>query len=1016
MRYIVLRILQVVSIVLLFNAVVLFVIMQPIQCDPDCSGQIMTNRNLSGFDLSDAIMVDADLRGSNLSNADLRGADLSGANLSQTALNKADLTGAKLIGADLRDADLRNTILDDADFRGANLTRVNLTRTNLTKVHLQGAILEQSRLIEVQLAGIDLAGVNMRQADLTGSNLDETILDGAFMGRVNFSGASLKNASLSGAFLNLSNLTGANLSSASLDGSSLIGTNLSSANLQNSTLIGATAVGTNFNGADLSNANLTGISLFQYELEDRKVTIDPSLAELNEFQRSQVIVDANLQGVVFDANTIWPAGKLALLLNILGSDFEQTQQDASISAALGQPTPSPVPAVTPDQTVDATPTISPDELEGDIATAGSSTLFNITNGIANEFAEQGFADTITIENAPAEQAFSRLCPFHTEQEDIIDIATSVRLLSDAERAICATNNYNPINFRIGTDAIAIIVNISNEFAKDVTLEDLKKMFTVERWSDVKPDWPAEPIVRYIPTADSDTFLLFAETVLQNVDLGSSSEDSGPLGDVTNVITLDSEDKIVRAIANDPFGVGFVQIDSFQQNNATLRMLPINGVQLSIDTVNNDTYPLKRPLLLYTDPRILQQKPQVAGFLDFYLLNAAPVVEALGFFPSSTAVISDALTRLAEASTVVEGGSVATTNEEEELFSLFALPDPLIPAPIISPTVTVTPTGGPAPIAGPTTVAGSTPTDGPTPTAVLTPTATPEPITPARLTGNILVAGNAPVISPTQMMANGFQHVGFTNAITITSVGNDQSFILLCETGQIDIANVDRIIADDESTLCDDIDRTPVVLRVGSDVLAITINPNNDFVQDVTLEELAQLFTVERWSDVNPDWPNQPIQRFLPPSTSSAFDLFVEEVLNDEPFALLQAQNTIITSNSDGRARGINTNPYAIGFFEYPVYEHNAGLLNLVMVEGIELDARTLANEKWPLMKPVLLYSAENIIQNKPQLAAFLNFYLTNANLVMDELNYVPASAQDLDEARLTLRQAISKPPETRRRR
>jgi phosphate transport system substrate-binding protein len=222
-----------------------------------------------------------------------------------------------------------------------------------------------------------------------------------------------------------------------------------------------------------------------------------------------------------------------------------------------------------------------------------------------------------------------------------------------------------------------------------------------------------------------------------------------------------------------------------------------------------------------------------------------------------------------------------------------------------------------------------------------------------------------------------------------------------------MAGVSRAIQDDEITECTDTGRTPLTFRVGTDAIAIVTNPNNDFVSDLTLEELATLFTATNWSNVNPTWPAEPIQRFIPPTDSSVVDLFVERVMNNEADQLLLAPSLIPVTERGKQAQGITINPYALGFMEYPAYQRNAGLLNLVAVNGIVPDDVTIEDESYPLLRPLLLYSDATTLAEKPQVAAFINFYLTNVQVAMEPLNYVPANAQDLDNARTTLRQAVN---------
>ncbi len=995
MRQIYLRLFLVLSVLFLMFAIARAWVIRPINCLPDCTGITLHNRVLQNHDLRDGILVEADLRGSDMRQANLAGADLSGANLSRTNLSNADLSGTRLIGANLTEADLRNTVLHNTNFTGANLTGADLTRTDLTEVQLDGAILNGARLIEVNLAEGNLSGARLRGADLTGSDLSNIVIEGSALSNTDLSGSVLTDANLNGSWLNLANLSGTDLSGANLAGTSLIGSNLSSANLTDSTLVGATAVGADLSGANLIGADLTGVRFFQFELEERDLTTDPALIELNELRLRQVTANANLNGVQFTIRTLWPRGKNALLHDILGEGFSESQLAALTEeipnppAESGQPDPA---AGEPSSTADdgsgetpenGLPPVNPEEVEGDIAITGSSIVFTITNVIAEQFTQQGYEDTITVESADISESFQRFC----QQASTIDIVNSSRPMQDAERAVCATIDREPVRFRIGTDAIAIIVNPSNDFAQDITIEQLATLFTAQRWNDVNSDWPAEDIIRHIPTDEADSQELFINTVFGPRHRASTDKDADPFLNAPNTTQNETDEQLVQGVATEPYAVGFIPFEFYQQNEDVLSLLTINDVELNAETAETGEYVLTRPLLLYTDAATLREKPQVEAFLSFYLANVRSVIEPFGYFASSETLLADARTTLQEAATVIESDVEATAPElvsDAEEAPTLTLPDPILPL---------------------------SPTNALSPTATLTPTTAPTVTELADLDGPIVIAGHSSVISPTEIIAEGFLDLGFTDEISLTSVSTNQAVAAFCESEQADIAALNRPLADDETSTCNENNRTPLELRVGTNAIVIVANPNNDFVHNITLEDLAALFSAELWSDVNANWPAEPIQRFIPPQTSNAFDLFVEHVLNDEPDQLLLAADTLHVDTPDNQAQAITLNPYAIGFMEYAAYQQNAGLLHLIEIDGVEPDAITLEDNSYPLARPLLLYSDAATLQKKPQVAALLNFYLTNQHIAMDALDYVPVTSQDLEASRTTLRQAVTEEPD-----
>ena len=160
---------------------------------------------------------------------------------------------------------------------------------------------------------------------------------------------------------------------------------------------------------------------------------------------------------------------------------------------------------------------------------------------------------------------------------------------------------------------------------------------------------------------------------------------------------------------------------------------------------------------------------------------------------------------------------------------------------------------------------------------------------------------------------------------------------------------------------------------------------------MTLEELATIFsTAEKWSDVNADWPAEDILRYIPGTDSGTFDYFVEEVFDKDEALMLSASNTQLSEDDNVLVQGIQGSPYAIGFFGYAYYAENADSLNITSIEGIEASAETVDAATYPLARPLFIYSDASIMQEKPQVAAYINFFLTYVNEEISQVGYFPA--------------------------
>ena len=267
-------------------------------------------------------------------------------------------------------------------------------------------------------------------------------------------------------------------------------------------------------------------------------------------------------------------------------------------------------------------------------------------------------------------------------------------------------------------------------------------------------------------------------------------------------------------------------------------------------------------------------------------------------------------------------------------------------------------------------------------------------------GDIITAGSSTVFPLTERMAERFQNEGFPGNITVDSIGSGAGLERFCVAGETDIANASRAINESEVESCRSIGREPIEIRVGTDALAVVVNTENDFISNATLEEVALIFsTAETWSDVNPDWPDEPIQRFIPGTDSGTFDYFVEEIFEENEEPILSASNTQLSEDDNVLVQGVLGSPYAIGFFGYAYYFENAGQLKILSIEGVEPSDETVDSGDYPLARPLFIYSDAGIMQQKPQVAAFINFYLTNVDEEVRAVGYFPANPEAIEAAK-----------------
>jgi phosphate transport system permease protein len=289
--------------------------------------------------------------------------------------------------------------------------------------------------------------------------------------------------------------------------------------------------------------------------------------------------------------------------------------------------------------------------------------------------------------------------------------------------------------------------------------------------------------------------------------------------VPDLLSSENDNVLAARVADSPYAIGFFGYAYYQQRADRLRVLTINGVEPTAETVESREYSLARPLYLYSTAEIMQEKPQVAAFINYFLTHVNQEITDVGYFPVSEAALNGAM--LAWLDTVGIGS------------------------------------------------AGSD--------AVTWPTVEPEDYT-----GGISGAGSSTVYPLSQRMAERFQAAGFGGDISNESIGSKAGLRRFCVDGDIDIANASRAIKREELDLCKEGGRPPVEFRIGTDAIAVVVSQENDFLTAVTTEQLREIFTTaETWADVDPSWPDQPIERYIPGQDSGTLDFFVETVFNRE---------------------------------------------------------------------------------------------------------------------------------------
>lgn len=213
------------------------------------------------------------------------------------------------------------------------------------------------------------------------------------------------------------------------------------------------------------------------------------------------------------------------------------------------------------------------------------------------------------------------------------IVNASRPIKQAEVDACAEVDITPVAFRVGTDALAIVVSADNDFLAELAFDELQQIFSgAETWSDLRADWPEQPIKLIIPGEDSGSFDFFVEEAL----------DGDPAAMLaTDPITSENDNQLVGSIKRNPHSIGFFGYAYYLNNTDDLRIITLDAVKPDTDTVEDGSYALARPLFIYSDAGIMHDHPQVTDFIGYYLDEVNDVIDEVGYFAASTEAMAEA---------------------------------------------------------------------------------------------------------------------------------------------------------------------------------------------------------------------------------------------------------------------------------------------------------------------------------------------------------------------------------------
>ncbi|HBB34446.1 MAG TPA: phosphate-binding protein [Cyanobacteria bacterium UBA8803] len=280
-------------------------------------------------------------------------------------------------------------------------------------------------------------------------------------------------------------------------------------------------------------------------------------------------------------------------------------------------------------------------LAGEVKVDGSSTVFPISEAMAEEFQKANSGVRVTVGSSGTGGGFKKFCNGET------DISNASRPIKPEEVELCEKGKVEYIELPISYDGLSVVVNPENKFAECLKVDELKKMWEpaaqgkIKTWNQIRPDFPNQPLGLYGAGTDSGTYDFFTKAI--------TGEEGKSRGDYT---ASEDDNTLVQGVSSDKNGLGFFGYAYYENNKDKLKLVAIDGgkgcIQPSPETINDGTYqPLSRPEFIYVRKEAAS-RPEVKAFVEYQLDPAnSKLISEVGYVPLPAELMTEVQKRFQE---------------------------------------------------------------------------------------------------------------------------------------------------------------------------------------------------------------------------------------------------------------------------------------------------------------------------------------------------------------------------------